>query len=199
MNWPAIFAKEAQKHSLLRLDDVAYRHGVQEAVARNAFHRWEERGFVERVSSKAYINRLNQFFTPQDLVNVLRPESYVSLDSVLVDSGISTQSPSVLTCVTTGYPRAFRSPSARIVYRGIAPALFWGFQEKPTRYGQCRVAEAEKALLDWIYLSRQDGLGPPLDEINLHFLDRCKLIEYSRRFPRTVQRDVERLLAAAPG
>ena len=195
MNWPTIFAEEARTNSVLRLDEVARRRGVHEAVARNAFRRWEAHGLVEHVSNRLYINRLNQLFSPRDLVNALRPESYVSLESALVDAGVTRQSPAVLTCVTTGYPREFRTPSAAILYRRIAPALFWGFEERMTRYGRYRVAEAEKALLDWIYLNRQAGLPIVLDEVDLRGLDRVKLIAYAQRFPSTVERDTRQLLA----
>ena len=194
INWATLLADEARKNSVLRLDRIVARHGVNAGVARNALRRWEERGFVEHVSNKAYINRLNQHFTPRDLVNVLRPEAYVSLESALVDSGVTSQSPLILTCVTTGYPKVFRTPSVTVAYRRISPALYWGFQEKKTRYGTYRIAEPEKALLDWIYLNRQEGLPTPLDEINLHFVDPGKLMEYSKRFPTTVQREASQLL-----
>jgi len=194
MNWTTILANESRKNSLLRLDDLARQYNLQEIVARNALRRYEARGLVEHISNKIYINRLNQQFSPRDLVNVLRPESYISLESALVERGVISQSPAVLTCVTTGYPKAFRSPSVTVVYRKIAKELYWGFEDKNTRYNKYRLAEPEKALLDWIYLSRQEGLPTPLDEINLRFLDRKKLSDYATRFPRTVEQTVKQLL-----
>ncbi len=74
-----------------------------------------------------------------------------------------------------------------IVYRKISRDLYWGFEEKSTRYNQYREAEPEKALLDWIYLNRQEGLPTPLDEINLRSLDPHKLNAYAKRFPHTVE------------
>jgi hypothetical protein len=49
-------------------------------------------------------------------------------------------------------------------------------------------------LLDWIYLSRQEGLPTPLDELHLQFLDRGKLLKYGERFPRTVRETVKEIL-----
>lgn len=186
MNWATILADESRRNSILRSDDLARRHSLSEIVVRNALRRYEARGLVEHISNKIYVNRLNQHFSVRELVNALRPESYISLESVLVELGVITQSPSLLTCVTTGYPKSFRSPSVTIVYRKIAKALYWGFQERSTRYNTYQIAEPEKALLDWIYLSRQEGLPTPLDEINLHFLDIRKLRDYADKFPRTV-------------
>jgi len=194
MNWTTILAEEARRNSILRLDHLARRYDVSEGVARSALRRYESLGLVEHVSNKIYVNKLNQQFSPLDLVNVLRRDSYISLESALVDRGITSQSPVVLTCVTIGFPRMFKSRSATIVYRRIAPDLFWGFEEHATRYNTYRIAEPEKALLDWIYLTRQEGLPTPLDELNLEFLDLPKLRTYSEKFPRTVHEVVKQLL-----
>jgi predicted transcriptional regulator of viral defense system len=194
MNWTTILTDEARRNCILRSDELARRHKLSEAVVRNALRRYETRGLVERVSTKIYINHLNQQFSPRDLVNVLRPQSYISLESAMVDKGITSQSPSVLTCVTPGYPQSFRTKSVGIVYRKISPDLYWGYEEKATRYNKYLIAEPEKALLDWIYLSRQEGLPTPLDELHLQFLAPAKLLEYAQRFPRTVKETIKDLL-----
>lgn len=194
MNWTTILAEESRRNSVLRLDDLARRYNVNELTARNALRRYEGHGLVEHISKKVYINRLNQNFSPRELVNILRPESYVSLESALVEQGVISQSPAILTCVTTGYPKTFRSPSVTVSYRKISKSLYWGFEEKRTRYNNYKIALPEKAFLDWIYLSRQEGLPTPLDEINLQFLNHQKLKEFSERFPRTVQEVVKRVL-----
>lgn len=194
MNWTTILAEESRRNSILRLEDLVRRYNVQEVVARNALRRYEIRGLVEHISNKIYVNRLNQNFSPRDLVNVLRLQSYISLESALVDRGITSQSPAVLTCVTTEYPKTFRSSSLTISYRKISDNLYWGFEEKRTRYNDYQIALPEKALLDWIYLTRQEGLPTPLDEINFEFLDRQRLREFASRFPRTVEEVVNQLL-----
>jgi len=193
MNWTTILAEEARTNSILRLDDLARRYNIQEIAARNALRRCEIRGLVEHISNKVYINRLNQNTSSRDLVNILRPSSYISLESALVEYGVSSQSPAILTCITTGYPKVFRSPSSAIWYRKISKRLFWGFEEKRTRYNTFHIASPEKALLDWIYLTRQEGLPTPIDEINVRFLNHLKLIEFADKFPRTVQEIVKQL------
>ncbi len=194
MNWTTILTEEARRNCILRSDELARRYKLSEAAVRNALRRHEGRGLVERVSTRIYINHLNQQFSPRDLVNVLRPESYISLESVMVEKGITSQSPSVLTCVTLGYPQSFRTKSVGIVYRKISSDLYWGYEQKATRYNNYLIAEPEKALLDWIYLTRQEGLPTPFDELQLQFLSAAKLRKYSERFPRTVQSSIKDLL-----
>src|SRR6266705_3976892 len=197
MNWTTILTEEARRNCILRSDELARRYKLSEAAVRNALRRHEGRGLVERVSTRIYINHLNQQFSPRDLVNVLRPESYISLESVMVEKGITSQSPSVLTCVTPGYPQSFRKNSVSLVYRKISPGLYWGYEAKATRYNKYLIAEPEKALLDWIYLIRQEGLPTPLDELQLQFLTPTKLRDYALRFPRTVIETVKDFLVEA--
>ena len=194
MNWTTILTEEARNNCIVRTENLARKHKLSERVVRDALRRYEARGLVERVSTKIYINHFNQQFSPRDLVNVLRPRSYISLESALVERGIITQSPSILTCVTPSYPQSFRSKSVSIVYRKISSELYWGFEEKATRYNKYLIAEPEKALLDWIYLNRQEGLPTPLDELQLQFLTPAKLRDYAQRFPRTVGETIKDLL-----
>jgi len=197
MNWTTILTEESRRNCILRSDELARTYRLSEAVVGNALRRYEARGLVERVSTKTYINHLNRQFSPRDLVNLLRPESYISLESALVDRGVTSQSPSALTCVTPGYPQSFRTKSVGIVYRKISPDLYWGYEEKATRYNKYLIAEPEKALLDWIYLNRQEGLPTPLDEFHLQFLIPAKLRDYALRFPRTVSETIKDFLVEA--
>jgi hypothetical protein len=73
--------------------------------------------------------------------------------------------------------------------------LFWGFVEKQTRYSKYRIAEPEKALLDWIYLTLQSGLTPRLDEIELKSIDKRKLVKYAAKYPGTVRKTLLHSLA----
>lgn len=195
MDWAATLRKEARRSPVLRSDDLARRYNIEENAVGNALRRQERRGLVEHVSNKIYINKLAHGFSSRELVNELRPEAYISLESALAEWGTSTQSPSVLTCVTTGFGRKFRTPSVKIIYRHIGTRLYWGFQEKRTRHGQYKIAEPEKALLDWIYLKRQEGLPVALDELNLRVTDREKLLRYGRKYPKSVQESLLSVLS----
>ena len=121
----------------------------------------------------------------------LGSNAYISLESALTEWGISTQSPAALTCVTTGFPRRFRSASVRIIYRHISRNLYWGFQTKRMRYGSYGIAEPEKALLDWVSLQGQEGLPMTLDELSLNAIDKKKLRKYALKYPHSVQRTIE--------
>ncbi len=190
MDWAATLRKESLRSWILRSDELARRYGISETAVGNALRRQERRGLVEHISRGVYVNKLAHDFSSRELVGVLRPNAYISLESALAEWGISTQSPSALTCVTTGFPRKFQSASVHIVYRHIIENLFWGFEEKRTRHGAYKIAEPEKALLDWVYLQRQEGLPTVLDELSFKPIDRRKLQKYAVKYPNSVQRTV---------
>jgi predicted transcriptional regulator of viral defense system len=190
LDWAATLRKESLRSSILRSDELARRYGIAEVVVGNALRRQERRGLVEHISRRVYVNKLAHDFSARELVGILRPNSYISLESALAEWGISTQSPSALTCVTTGFPRKFRSSSVQIIYRHISKNLFWGFEEKRARHGTYKIAEPEKALLDWVYLQRQEGLPVTLDELSLNAIDRKKLQKYAAKYPNSVQQTV---------
>lgn len=150
---------------------------------------------MTHVTKGIYLNKLVRDYAASDFIAILRPNSYVSLESALNHWGLSTQSPIALTCVTTGKPKEFKTPEFTIAFRRISSRLFWAFVEKQTRYAKYRIAEPEKALLDWVYLSLQAGLTPTLDEIDLKRIDKQKLIKYAAEFPGSVSRAVTHSLA----
>jgi predicted transcriptional regulator of viral defense system len=183
MDWVTVIRKEAQTSSILRTDELARKYAIVPAAVTQALARQEQRELVEHISNKIYYNWLALDGSTRDLVNVLREDAYVSLESALREYGISTQSPRTLTCVTTERPKDFKGRTITISYRSISPRLYWGFVPKTTRYGSYLIAEPEKAILDWIYLGIQNGAAPALDELDFGSVDRPKLLNYARRFP----------------
>jgi predicted transcriptional regulator of viral defense system len=84
---------------------------------------------------------------------IQRP-SYVSLQSALAYHGVIPESVPVITSVTTGRPRRFRTRLGEFVYRHLQPRLFWGYEQVATNPGQpIYMAFPEKALLDLFHLS----------------------------------------------
>jgi predicted transcriptional regulator of viral defense system len=172
---------------VLLADELASKLNLSAGSVSKALSRLEKRGLITRVADGVYLNKLVRDHSAADFITVLKPNSYVSLESALNHWGLSTQSPVTLTCVTTGKPKEYRTPEVAITFRTISKRLFWGFVEKQTRYSKYRIAEPEKALLDWIYLSLQTGLTPHLDEIDFKAVDKQKLVKYAGKYPGTVR------------
>jgi len=195
MDWAKFVTEKSRRAAVLRVDEVAKELGLHVEVARQGLVRQEERGLVEHLGKTIFLIRTSRDTSGRELINELRPDSYLSLETVLRESGISTQSPKYLTCATTGRAAEFRSKSFAVIYQHISPKLFWGFHEKRALYGSYKVAEPEKALLDWIYLARQRGLLAATDELDVSGIDRGKLLDYAAKYPKPVRQQITELLA----
>jgi predicted transcriptional regulator of viral defense system len=187
MDWAATLLREAQTKPVVRIRDLASKYRLSAGAVTNALRRQATRGLLEKVADGVYLNRLAASITATDLVNELVPESYISLGTALAEWGLTSQNPSVVTCVTASRGRKIRAgTSANIVYRKISHDLFCGFVEKKSRYGRYKIAEPEKALLDWIYFHLKDGLPVQFDEVHFSNLSRSRLVAYAKKFPATV-------------
>ncbi|HEY0701318.1 MAG TPA: hypothetical protein VGD60_00995 [Candidatus Acidoferrales bacterium] len=120
------------------------------------------------------------------------------MDSALTEWGISTQSPIVLTCVTLKQTPPVNTASARITFRTIKKSLYGGFTDKKTRYGTYKIADAEKAFLDWIYFRRRDRLPAAFDEFEFRHLSRSKLLAYAKNYPALLQQTLYPALLEYP-
>ena len=186
MDWIATVAKEAKTSAVIRIREIASKYSLSLSTVSKASKRQEKKGIIEHIEDGIYLNKLTAGFSSRDIINELRPNAYISLETALAEWGLSTQSPVALTCVSTSKARTIRTESAHITYRKIKEDLFWGFLEKKTRYTTYKIAEPEKALLDWIYFHLQDGLPVQLDEVQFQKLNQSKLLEYAKKYPSTV-------------
>jgi predicted transcriptional regulator of viral defense system len=195
LDWTKVLTNEARLTDVVVVDELANKYNLPPDSVWKATSRLAKRGLLSRVSNGVYLNKLVRDASATDFLNVLKPNSYVSLESALNHWGLSTQSPVSLTCVTVGKPKEYRTPEFAITLRSISEHLFWGFIEKQTRYSKYRIAEPEKALLDWVYLTLQSGLTPRLDEIELQSLNKEKLVKYAAKYPGTVRNTLTNSLA----
>ncbi len=187
LDWAAILAGDAKTKAVISSPELAKKYKLPVHSVVVSLGRQQKRGLVERVHASLYLNKLSAGFGQKDVVNQIDPTAYVSLDSALVEWGISTQSPIGLTCVSAAETRIIRSPSVFIKYRKIKRDLYWGFIEKKSRFGTYKLAEPEKALLDWLYFRYQDGLPANLDEFQFQNINLKRLFEGAKKFPKSVR------------
>ncbi len=126
LDWVKVLTDEARLTDVVVVDELAAKYGLPAASAWKAASRLVKRGLLSRVSNGVYLNKLVRDASASDFLSVLKPNSYVSLESALNHWGVSTQSPVSLTCVTTGKPKEYRTPEFAITLRTISEHLFWG-------------------------------------------------------------------------
>ena len=130
--------------------------------------------------------------------------SYVSLQSALFHHGMISQIPSVLYAVSPARTRTYRTPLGTVSVHHVQPTFFFGY-ESPGKGGG-KIATAEKALVDFLYLGpARSSLFRALPELDLTIGFRIstarKIIRRIRSVRRRnhVARLFEELLEARPG
>ena len=113
---------------------------------------------------------------PFEIANRLVPGSYVSLGTVLAQSGLIPEYVPATTSVTTGRPGRRVTPLGAFVYRHVSAAMFWGFETHALEGGgSAYVATPEKALIDLLYLNAHSADPDYLDGLRLQHLGRLRL------------------------
>ena len=131
--------------------------GDSPAEVRRQISRWVASGRLSQLRRGLYALAQPHARERPDVLAVaacLHRPSYVSLQSALAYHGVIPEAVPVVTSVTTGRPRRFRTLFGEFVYRHVHPGLFWGYQKVEVGAGQpIYMALPEKALLDLFHLT----------------------------------------------
>ena len=124
------------------------------------------------------------------MANLLYAPSYLSFESALARYGILSQIPYTLSFATTRRSKRMTLGAAVVEFHQLRHDLFFGYTLEQGVY----VAEAEKALLDELYLIRRGKTSLPLDDLRLTDLSSEKLLTYAVRFPPYVEKATHKLM-----
>jgi hypothetical protein len=151
------------------------------------------KGWIYRLSRGYYLNSyLKGWPSVEEVGCFLRAPAYVSGEWALHHHGFLLQVPHVCLIITlqssVGQSRSVDYRGITLQFSKIAPNLFLGFK----RVGHYDLATPEKALLDLLYLR---GRIPLVDELELKDLNLNELQNCTKKFPKTVQDKISRLLS----
>jgi predicted transcriptional regulator of viral defense system len=144
-----------------------------------------QKKLIYRLSGGYYVNSfLKGWPSVEEVGCFLRAPSYISGEWALHKYGLLLQAPQTCTIITlhssVGESRSLDYQGITLEFSKIAPKLFFGFKTD----GYYNLATAEKALLDLLYLR---GKIPFADELELSEVDFEKLLDFSKKFPKTIQ------------
>lgn len=177
-----------QGKSIYTFAELLRLSGLSVSSLRRALHRLTQRGLLIKLSKGFYANA----FAPpglEEVAGILYPPCYISLESALFMHGILGQAPHLVTCVTLNKTKTFHTALGEIAYFHLKSTLFWGYEIRD----RIPLALPEKAALDFIYLQRQNGLEPALEEWNWENLQRDKMRSLLGVYPKTVQKYLSRM------
>lgn len=151
---------------------------------------WQEKGYIKKLRRGFYI-RADQELNDSALAiiaNRLYGPSYVSFELALSQYGLIPESVYGITSATTKKTCSFVAPIGEFIYRKIKPSLFLGYKLELYQGQNYKIADREKALLDYLYLNPHirnkedfEGMRWNSEEFLLH-ADEKKITEYLALF-----------------
>lgn len=145
------FQKELKELPIFSLSDLMK---LNEKVYHHRLIEWQKKGLIERIANGVYkfsdveLNELKLFF----IANKIYSPSYISLESSLSYYNLIPETVYNITSVTTKKTSRFNSKYGKFFYRKINTNLFWGYTLIQTDNLTIKIAEPEKAILDYFYL-----------------------------------------------
>lgn len=153
-----------------------------------AISRWAKQGLVRKIKKGLYVfSDQEQSLDVKELASLIVIPSYLSLESALWMAGLIPEVVFGTTCVTSKAPITYNSYLGNITYRHIMPSLYFGYQSISSHYKPYYLAEPEKALLDYLYLTpsinnRDAVVELRIDPENFTHLNHAKIDQYLQIF-----------------
>ena len=115
---------------------------------------WQRKDYVKKIRNSWY--RLTENALTEDTLffisNQMYAPSYISLETALSYYGFIPEGVFKITAITTLKTKNFTSPLGIFGYQNLKPKLFFGYQLITFNNFRFKMAEPEKALLDYLYL-----------------------------------------------
>jgi predicted transcriptional regulator of viral defense system len=133
---------------------------------------WKEKGYLKMVTRGYYIfggTEVNESVLSL-IANTIYEPSYISLELALSRYNLIPESVYSITSVTSKKTQTFETEFGRFSYRRIKPTLLFGYKLVDFGGRRFRLAEIEKAVLDYLYLNPHLKDVPDFEEARLNIL-----------------------------
>ncbi len=151
---------------------------------------WQQKGYIQKVINRWYVFAdipTEEYFLFWTATRIYSP-AYVSLQSALSYYGLIPEGVYTITTVSSRKTKSFDTFLGTFEYRHLKPALFFGYQIVRWQDFPIKLAEPEKALLDYLYLHPHLDSPPDWEELRLNTtileesMSRPKINDYLKLF-----------------
>ncbi len=116
---------------------------------------WQDKGYIKKVIKGHYIFtdlEINESVL-YEIANKIYGPSYVSLEMALSYYHLIPESVYQITSVATKKTKEFMTPIANFNFRTLRPNLFFGYKIVSYDQKSFKIADGEKAILDYLYFN----------------------------------------------
>lgn len=143
-------------------------------------YRLKKQGRIESVKRGLYKLK-EEHVSELYLANKIYEPSYVSLEFALSYHRIIPENVYEITSITTKATRRFETLGKVFSYRKVKKAVFTGYTIEKQNDVNFRIADAEKAFVDYSYFRLVDG-NEPLSRFDKTKIDMKKALQYTKTF-----------------
>src|SRR3990167_2622451 len=135
---------------------------------RRRFSEWQKKEYIIKLRRGYYIfsdaqpNQEEELFA---IASKLYGPSYVSLEMAFRYYNIIPEGVYSTTSVATRKTANFKTPVGNFIYHRLKPSLFFGYHLKSEGGATFKIAELEKALLDYLYLKPHIATADDFEEM----------------------------------
>lgn len=146
------FKSNLEKFTVFSISDI---RKIDPSFYRPRLNEWQKKGYIKKIRRGFYtfsdieFNEQRLFLT----ANRLYSPSYISLEMALSNYGLIPEGVYSVTSISTRKTRVFDTALGRFSYRNVRPGLFFGYFLAGVDDKEYKIAEIEKAVLDYFYLN----------------------------------------------
>ncbi|HFC76669.1 MAG TPA: hypothetical protein ENJ27_00340 [Candidatus Moranbacteria bacterium] len=181
------FYRQFKDFPIVHLSDIK---NIEADFDHRRLYEWQKKGYLKKVMNEYYVfaDKNLSDFEMGFIANQLRQPSYLSLEYALRFYGLIPETVFMYTCITTKKTRQIKSEIGNFSYRSIKEKLFFGYKIIREENFSYKIAEPEKALLDFLYLRSDIDDKDSIYELRINkeifeeIIDQKKMEKYLQRF-----------------
>ncbi len=144
------FYNHFKEYPIIHLSDIK---NVESDFDHRRLYEWQKKHYLKKVANNFYIFADKQLsdFEMNFISNKLYEPSYLSFEYALSYYNLIPETVFLYTSVTTRKTRIIKSEIGNFAYRNIKTGLFFGYRLVKNEKISFKIADPEKALLDFLY------------------------------------------------
>ncbi len=181
------FYRHFKDYPIIQLADVK---NIESTFDHRRLYEWQKKGYLKKIINNFYIfsdKKLSEF-EMNFISNQLYQPSYLSLEYALRFYNLIPEMVFLYTCVTTKKTKRIKTIIGNFDYRSIKENLFFGYKLIRNDKISFKIAEPEKALLDFLYFRSDIKNKKDIYELRINkeifqeIIDQKKLNKYLKKF-----------------
>ncbi|MBA3047016.1 hypothetical protein KKC83_01985 [Patescibacteria group bacterium] len=181
------FQNQFKNHPIIHLSDIK---NVEPDFDHRRLYEWQKKGYLKKVINNFYVFANKDLSEAESnfIANKLIEPSYLSMEYALNYYSLIPEIVFLRTSVTSRKTKSFNTAIGNFSYQKVKNDLFFGYKIVNINSASFKIAEPEKALLDFLYLRKNLAAVDDFYELRINkeiykeIISQIKLKDYLKAF-----------------